>query len=68
MAIITLEYNARNSVLKSLIEQISSVKGITIIEKDSPKYSKKMIEKINQSKKEFVDNKCKVIKTEELFK
>lgn len=68
MATITLEYDARNSIIKSLIEHISSIKGIKIIKEDKPKYNKKMIEKINLSKKEFASKQSKVIKTEDLWK
>ena len=68
MATITLEYDARNSILKSLIEGLSTVKGIKIIQEQEPRYNKQMVEKINRSKKEFANRQYKVIKTEDLWK
>ena len=68
MATITLEYDARNSILKSLIENVSTIKGIRIVHEQEPKYNKQMIDKINQSKKEFANKQYKIIKTEELWK
>ncbi|MBR2369696.1 MAG: hypothetical protein IKA83_06030 [Paludibacteraceae bacterium] len=68
MATITLEYDARNSILKSLIEGLSTVKGIKIIQEQEPRYNRQMVEKINRSKKEFANRQYKVIKTEDLWK
>ena len=68
MATITLEYDARNSILKSLIENVSAIKGIKIIQEQDPRYNKQMVEKINRSKREFASKQYKVIKTEDLWK
>ena len=68
MATITLEYDARNSILKSLIENISAIKGIKIIQEQEPKYNKQMVDKINRSRKEFANKQYKIIKTEDLWK
>lgn len=69
MATITLNYDARNITVRKFIDALLSINGVTIKnEPKQPKYSKAMINKIEQGEKDFKTGNYKVIKTEDLWK
>ena len=69
MATITLNYDARNITVRKFIDALLSISGVTIKnEPKRPKYSKAMINKIEQGEVDFKTGNYKVIKTEDLWK
>ncbi|MDR1974746.1 MAG: hypothetical protein LBQ31_08780 [Bacteroidales bacterium] len=67
MATITLQFDAKNSLAKSIIQSIKSAGVFNIIEEKSP-YSKPFTDKIQESEKQFALGEYETIKTSDLWK
>ena len=71
MATITIQYDARNSSAKRLLEFLRTLSFIKIKEdsaNEEPQYDPEFVKKINEGRKEFEEGKCNVINTEDLWK
>lgn len=66
MATITISYDGRNTALKKAIELIIAL-GAKVKE-EKPQYDPEFVKKIKEGQKEFEAGKCKVIKTDDLWK
>ena len=63
MATVTLRYNPKNELAKSIINSVKSV-GVFHVEEEQSPYNKDFVEEIQESRR----SKGVVIKTEDLWK
>jgi dsRNA-specific ribonuclease len=68
MCTVTLQYDARNQLAKSIMQSIREAGVFTILEKDRSGYSPEFISKIEQGRTEVRQGKGKAIKTADLWK
>jgi len=66
MATITLQYDARNSALKQLIQLFQTLGGRVVTEKE-PDYNPEIVEKVKKGREEFRKGKCKTVKASEIW-
>ena len=68
MRIVTLQYDARNQLAKSIMQSIREAGVFTILEKEHSGYSNEFIAKIEEGRKDARNGKGKAIKTADLWK
>ncbi|GHT48506.1 hypothetical protein FACS189440_12310 [Bacteroidia bacterium] len=68
MATLTLEFNANNSLAKSIIYSIQNSGVFKIIEENKTSYNNDFVKKIEESEEQFATGKFKTIKTDDLWK
>lgn len=67
MATITLQYDARSTSAKRLLEFLRTLSFIKINEDVAPEYDPEMVAKVKRGQAAFARGDYKIIKTEELW-
>jgi hypothetical protein len=69
MATVTIQYDARNSALKQLMQLFVTLGGRIIDDKaEAPKHDPEMVAKVRRGQEAFRRGDYKIIKTEDLWK
>lgn len=67
MATITLKFDPKNKLIKSIINS-AVLAGATVEEDNSSPYNKEFVKKIQESEQQFSKGKFKTINTDNLWK
>ena len=68
MATVTIQYDARNTALKQLMQLFVTLGGrIVDDDADAPKYDPEMVEKVRRGREDFKKGKCVTIKASEIW-
>ena len=67
MATITLQYDARSTSAKRLLEFLRTLSFIKISEDAAPEYDPEMVAKVKRGQAAFARGDYKIIKTEDLW-
>jgi len=68
MCTVTLQYDARNQLAKSIMQSIREAGVFTIIEKEHSGYNQEFVAKIEEGRNDARKGKGKAIKTADLWK
>jgi len=68
MCTVTLQYDARNQLAKSIMQSIREAGVFTILEKEHSGYNKEFVSKIEEGRNDARKGKGKAIKTTDLWK
>lgn len=69
MATVTIQYDARNTALRQLMQLFVTLGGRIIDDKaDAPQYDPEMVAKVRRGREDFKKGNYKIIKTEDLWK
>jgi hypothetical protein len=67
MATITLKYDPKNKLVKTILNS-AILAGATVEKADTSVYNKEFVKKIQESERQFTAGKFKTIKTADLWK
>ena len=68
MCTVTLQYDARNQLAKSIMQSIREAGVFTILEKERSDYSAEFVSKIQEGRNDARKGKGKAIKIDDLWK
>ncbi|MDR0437980.1 MAG: hypothetical protein LBH22_06735 [Bacteroidales bacterium] len=68
MCTVTLQYDARNQLAKSIMQSIREAGVFTILEKEPSGYNKEFVAKVEEGRNDARKGKGKAIKTVDLWK